>query len=758
MSNKYCKVFNYLDNLDFMSIDKLINDYKNYQDTCELEVRFGEFNNKNSKFTPKIDERIYNNIVDFVLNPENNINHISENVEYKNVYDDGTLEIITLKDSNFEMMKKRETLNESDIEYIKYSKKNKMKTIDIHEYGLRFCLSKEIDCNKTKNTDVMYSTKKYKNRYEISGVYLDLVKYMVNGTDDVEFSFEIEFHSKDVFLEKILELIYNIIQIIQNTDDILSKTEKQFVLSEYMKIAGLHKPKFIGVQPHTIKLDKIIKNKEYALTYKLDGLRKLLFITGRGQAYYISNSLVIQKTNYVFWDGLDGTILDGEYYNNDYYIFDVLYYKGQYVGKSVQLKDKIYCMNELLEFQVFKSDDHRKNHLYVKEFIFNHSVYDGLNMMIKNMDIKKYDGIIIEPIDCDGHTLKWKPEEMNTVDLKVKKIGTDKAILLCVTKKGEEYYEYEKKGVCVDGLIKNKEIVNTLKNGRIYEFTYNTQFNEFIPIRERKDKIKPNYIDVVNDNIESILYPLKIELVKRNEEKFYNLKRYHNWIKRLFIEKYASHKNLLDIACGRGGDIQKWVDYKIKYVEAYDIDKDSIDEARIRFSNITKTIVYKTNLNYEFEVKDILEEKIKESRDETITVTTAFFCMHYFFENMDKFFSNIDSTQETGSIFICCFQDKERIDEYLKSGRMYDEFKLKTLDDNKIVMSMKDTIVDQERQEYVCTHNDVVNKFNKYGYQLVEHKNFQDFYKKWTKNIHNSMEEYEKAVSFFNNMYVFRKI
>ena len=50
------------------------------------------------------------------------------------------------------------------------------------------------------------------------------------------------------------------------------------------------------------------------------------------------------------------------------------------------------------------------------------------------------------------------------------------------------------------------------------------------------------------------------------------LKRYHNKIKRMLIQRFAKDCSaLLDLACGRGGDLMKWVDAGVKYVRGYDI-------------------------------------------------------------------------------------------------------------------------------------------------------------------------------------------
>lgn len=51
-----------------------------------------------------------------------------------------------------------------------------------------------------------------------------------------------------------------------------------------------------------------------------------------------------------------------------------------------------------------------------------------------------------------------------------------------------------------------------------------------------------------------------------------DVKKFHNQVKRLLLQRFAGGKDrLLDLACGRGGDLLKWIDCKLKYVRGYDI-------------------------------------------------------------------------------------------------------------------------------------------------------------------------------------------
>ena len=69
------------------------------------------------------------------------------------------------------------------------------------------------------------------------------------------------------------------------------------------------------------------------------------------------------------------------------------------------------------------------------------------------------------------------------------------------------------------------------------------------------------------------------------------MRQYHNSIKRQYIHKYTqegkTNVKLLDLACGKGGDLRKWIDSKyIALVRGFDINSDSINEAKRRLAGL----------------------------------------------------------------------------------------------------------------------------------------------------------------------------
>lgn len=147
----------------------------------------------------------------------------------------------------------------------------------------------------------------------------------------------------------------------------------------------------------------------------------------------------------------------------------------------------------------------------------------------------------------------------------------------------------------------------------IVEFRYELITAEWVPLRVRYDKMADeksygNDFKVANDNWRAIHYPvtsdmmktgreiLKVDELKEDLEVYYNklggtdsvtkrMRNFHNvFVKKRLIAGAASFypeeerkRTLLDLAVGKGGDLSKWYDAKLKFVLGVDISRDNIE-------------------------------------------------------------------------------------------------------------------------------------------------------------------------------------
>lgn len=153
----------------------------------------------------------------------------------------------------------------------------------------------------------------------------------------------------------------------------------------------------------------------------------------------------------------------------------------------------------------------------------------------------------------------------------------------------------------------------------------------------------------------------------RREGDAYPLKKFHNQIKGLLLEEFASHKGrLLDLACGRGGDIFKWIEKKISYVEGYDIAPLEIKEAKRRWEEAKRK---RRDIRTEAEFKVTGELGVSPiTFTPLFDVCTCMFAAHYFFATETsawRFFETVSGSLREGGYFFGTMPSGRKILEVL---------------------------------------------------------------------------------------------
>lgn len=242
--------------------------------------------------------------------------------------------------------------------------------------------------------------------------------------------------------------------------------------------------------------------------------------------------------------------------------------------------------------------------------------------------------------------------------------------------------------------------------------------------------------------------------MKRHQSQFFNMRKFHNFIKRHLLEKYSKPTNLLDLACGKGGDIQKWNDNNIKIIHGYDINNDSIIEANKRNNNI----------NYKFYTKDLSKDPIKTNlKFDTIT---CFFAFHYFFESsfsLHNFVKNLELINTNGYFLITLLCS----DELAKINYTFNNENLSITPINidsqdlfgrSINVFIKDSVLDIPTIEYISNKHFIINYMNLHGFNLIDTQLFSNYYHLWTGiSNKNSLSKTEKSFSFLNRTFIFQK-
>lgn len=672
---------------------------KHSKNGIEIEARIGLYSNK--EFSPSITQEQFSRFFSYFSRKElqQHFSHTISNQIIK-VYDNGVKEVDSGESK--EMVKKTNLGN-----------------FDITDYGVRISFSEEKNQkNENKTENIVYQKERQRNTFicESAKIKFDLDYY----PESCSFTIELESLgcSYEIFYSNLLFLL----QITQDSEILISNQESKKVLMEYFKICK--KRKFVGVQPETICLSKIKQNVKYAVTKKLDGLRCLL-INYEGQIYSVSTSLKIKKLPFCTKEK-EKFILDCEYFKGSFAVFDIL--------NNLKLKERLEHCNRIIS--TFKPIVKTNCKISVKNYYFG-DIYNNFQKLLKDLNNEIYDGLILVKCDTDyrnSSPLKWKPLNRITIDFQLKR-NEDSVSFLVV---GEENTLVE--------FYKNPLEFNPYPENCIIECTWDG--SGFIPLKQRHDKSKPNFIKVAQDNWNSIQKPFDIEKLKgyqtRKQSSLFNMRRYHNWIKRNFIDKY-SKDSVLDLACGKGGDFSKYIDSGVKYIEAYDIDKESLKEAERR-KNHYLTKAETKNVSFVICQKDLTAELINSKYKFDLIVCN--FAFHYFYNTLDVFLTNILSNSKKGTKILMMFFDKNRVKNIENENYKIEK------ENEKVKIFIKDSVLHDPVPEFLVDIDMVKEKFLEYGVTMIENVEFKDMYKQW--NIHgNSITDEEKQLSFMNNVCVF---
>ena len=272
------------------------------------------------------------------------------------------------------------------------------------------------------------------------------------------------------------------------------------------------------------------------------------------------------------------------------------------------------------------------------------------------------------------------------------------------------------------------------------------------------------------------------------------LRSFNNWVKASMINKYCRKLGkgvaVLELCCGKGGDLDKYFMNNIKLFVGADISKESLKNAMDRLEKI-KNEKYKDNFRIKcIFIKDDLSspdnrflEKI--NKNYYFDLVSCQFALHYHFQNekrLNAFLTNVSSRLCEGGYFIGTIiednvivkrlRNRKKIAEnkYLKEkftfGNEYYsvKFSQKHFDVKngpfgiKYGFYLEDSIDNRDEEgkikyveEYLIVFNEFVKLCEKYDLYLVEKENFTKFYSDYVK-IEQFKRLSERMLKDLNNV------
>lgn len=248
--------------------------------------------------------------------------------------------------------------------------------------------------------------------------------------------------------------------------------------------------------------------------------------------------------------------------------------------------------------------------------------------------------------------------------------------------------------------------------------------------------------------------------VDRNKSPIIKLKHFNNAIKYMLIGNYTNAGDrVLDLGCGKGGDINKWQQANVREYVGIDISNASIREAvsRYRSHKPSFEVTFVTGDGFGLPLDIVLKEYDGILKD-PFDVVSMQFCLHYGFETETKakrMIENVARSLRVGGKFIGTIPNSDFFSFKLKKlppgeksfgNSLYNvtfledpprNGEFKSYYGNVYNYYLKDAI--DNVPEYVVPFDAFRGLCEDYGLRLIEKRVFQDFFSKNIPNWYNKL-------------------
>ncbi|BGO97491.1 mRNA cap guanine-N7 methyltransferase [Rhodotorula toruloides] len=248
--------------------------------------------------------------------------------------------------------------------------------------------------------------------------------------------------------------------------------------------------------------------------------------------------------------------------------------------------------------------------------------------------------------------------------------------------------------------------------------------------------------------------------VARQDSPIIGLKSFNNWIKTVLIAKFARREDevgpkvkVLDLGCGKGGDLQKWAKAGTDELVGLDIAEVSVEQARSRWQSL------RTRFPASFYALDCFESSIEEvlpasAVTRPFDVVSMQFCMHYAFESEAKvrrMLENVSMYLKPGGVFIGTIPDEKQLFEHLDNAPdpenplvfgnsvysvKFDQREWDSPYGHRYTFFLQDAV--EEVPEYVVYWDNFVSVAAEYGLELRFQADFQTIFSEEQEDPHFS--------------------
>jgi len=171
-----------------------------------------------------------------------------------------------------------------------------------------------------------------------------------------------------------------------------------------------------------------------------------------------------------------------------------------------------------------------------------------------------------------------------------------------------------------------------------------------------------------------------IKTYEHPEKILENYQRYASWVIKFgllqssvnYLRPRRKITTLLDLASGRGNDLNRWNQLRIPRVLGIEVDEEQYKESlsRLKETKEKKRIITQVTYVHGSALDQVLVKKSLKNiyNTEYVDIITCNFAMNYFFKNeetIDNFFSCVSACMNSGSLFVGTAADGDVIKELL---------------------------------------------------------------------------------------------
>ena len=208
-------------------------------------------------------------------------------------------------------------------------------------------------------------------------------------------------------------------------------------------------------------------------------------------------------------------------------------------------------------------------------------------------------------------------------------------------------------------------------------------------------------------------------MASRQSGPLYQTKLYHNQVKHRLYERFTKPgTRLIDIGCGKGGDLHKWEHLRLRTVLAVDVNPSYIQEAKKRHSSkrAMRTQVV-------FVHADAFTEAFAPRDGRPYDAMSCMFCLHYASRDessIHRAFQNASAALRPGGVFFGVCADGDAITAGGDVANDLTRIKLHQLDHPhpwgcSYEFSLCDSIVSEQNVEFVTRASDLVQVAAQHG-------------------------------------------